>query len=46
LTDGVPNEAGYSWADRRGLIDAAKCPIFDMDFREGCESYAQEQRKR
>ena len=39
---GDANEAGYRWAERRALTNAAKCPNFAREFRAGCEEYARE----
>jgi hypothetical protein len=43
---GDANEAGYRWAERRGLATVTDCPTYSRAFRDGCESYVREQRER
>ena len=40
---GEANEAGYRWAERRGLDDAARCPVYSKAFREGCVAYVKDE---
>lgn len=42
---GDANEAGYRWAERRGLTMRADCPNYSNAFRDGCESYIGDQTK-
>jgi hypothetical protein len=37
-------EAGYSWAERHSLDDAAKCAPLPGDDKLGCEDWVSEQR--
>jgi hypothetical protein len=40
---GDANEAGYRWAERRGLMDVAHCPNFSTSFHDGCAAYVSDQ---
>jgi len=40
---GNANEAGYRWAERRGLDAAARCPAYSKGFRDGCAAYIKDQ---
>jgi hypothetical protein len=42
---GDANEAGYRWAERRGLATFSDCPTYSKAFRDGCDSYVREQRE-
>lgn len=37
------HEAGYNWAEEKGIIDPEDCGGNSSSFIEGCESYAEEQ---
>jgi len=37
------HEAGYDWAEEKGITDPDDCGGNSTSFIEGCESYAQEQ---
>lgn len=37
------HEAGYNWAEEKGISDPYECGGNSASFIEGCESYAQEQ---
>jgi hypothetical protein len=37
------DDAGYRWAERRGLRDATDCPNYSADFRAGCAEYVADQ---
>lgn len=39
---GDANEAGYRWAERRGLTSASDCMALSGAFRTGCDDYAKE----
>lgn len=36
------HEAGYDWAERKGIDDAADCGGNSQSFIEGCEAYVEE----
>ena len=36
------HDAGYEWAERKGISDASDCGGKSQSFIEGCESYAEE----
>ena len=40
---GDANEAGYRWAERRGLTTRADCPTYSKAFHDGCESFIEDQ---
>jgi hypothetical protein len=40
---GDANEAGYRWAERRGLSTRADCPTYSKAFHDGCESFVLDQ---
>jgi hypothetical protein len=40
---GDADEAGYRWAERRGLSTRADCPTYSKAFHDGCESFVQDQ---
>ena len=40
---GDANDAGYRWAERRGLTMRADCPSYSKAFHDGCESYVSDQ---
>lgn len=37
------HEAGYNWAEEKGITDLSDCGGNSNSFIEGCESYAEEQ---
>ena len=37
------HEAGYDWAEEKGITDPSNCGGNSNSFIEGCESYAEEQ---
>jgi len=37
------HQAGYDWAERKGVDDASDCGGNSQSFIEGCEAYANEQ---
>lgn len=37
------HQAGYDWAERKGVDDASDCGGNSRSFTEGCEAYANEQ---
>lgn len=39
------HEAGYNWAERKGITDPGNCGGNSRSFIEGCQSYAEEQLK-
>jgi len=40
---GDANEAGYRYAERRGLTMRADCPTYSKAFHDGCESWVSDQ---
>ena len=40
---GDANDAGYRWAERRGLTMPSDCPAYSKAFHDGCESYIEDQ---
>ncbi len=40
---GDANEAGYRWAERRGLDQGGACRSLTAAFRAGCEAYVRDQ---
>jgi hypothetical protein len=43
LLTGDANEAGYRWAERRGLPMRADCPTYSKAFRDGCVTFIEDQ---
>lgn len=39
------HEAGYNWAEEKGIDDPSDCGGNSSSFIEGCESYAEEQQE-
>lgn len=37
------HEAGYNWAEEKGITDSSDCGGNSNSFIEGCESYVEEQ---
>lgn len=42
IVDCSGHEAGYNWADRKGINDPTDCGGTSQSFIEGCEAYAKE----
>jgi len=40
---GDESDAGYRWAESRGLDDPAACPDYTVRFRAGCAEYVRDQ---
>ena len=38
------NEAGYRWAEQRGLVDPGLCPAYTTAFQAGCIDWTKEAR--
>jgi hypothetical protein len=37
------SEAGYRWAQHKGLDEASRCPDYNPAFHRGCEAFVREQ---